>query len=452
MSDDLDNIVILPDDRIICTNQSFNFATREATNEIIIFTKTLITDLPGRILLTLAAFALDNRLKNAVIQFNRTNSEYRIQVVDYLDFRTDDDWFYGLTMLSLEIISGKIPDILVVQNLPFNHYIARGFIEDLYPFIDNDIEIDRNDFVEGVLRTSELDGKLYQIFPSFFINTILGHPSILGMGNGWNVDEFLAVLEANPQADVPMGEWLTKESFLMSTTLQSIDEYVDWVSGTVNFDSGAFAELLELADTFPAFIDWGDGLSYDMSEENIATGRQIMASALLSSFDSVKNYRNLFGGEIVYKGLPTENRNGNTMSVPLGIAMTTTCKDKDGAWEFMRTLLTKEWQLSNIFDFPVNKAAFNIKAENAMIVEETPDWWFSEWGVFPGLFPLTQNEFEQVIELVNSLSGIVYLDDALMDIVREGANDFFNGRYSTAQEAARVIQSRAAILVAEQMG
>jgi len=44
------------------------------------------------------------------------------------------------------------------------------------------------------------------------------------------------------------------------------------------------------------------------------------------------------------------------------------------------------------------------------------------------------------------------LNADLMNIIMEGASDYFNGRYSTAQEAARVIQSRAAILIAEQLG
>jgi len=458
MTDDLDNILVLQDDRIICTNQTIDFATWEATYELIILTKKLHKDVPERTVLTLAAFALDWRLKNAVIQFNRTNPVYRIQVIDYLDQRTDEDWFAGLTMLSLEIISGKVPDMFAVSSLPFSQYLARGLIEDLYPFIDNDPVFNRSDFIKGALKASEHDGKLYQIFPDFSINTIIGHPSVVGPDMGWTVDEFLAVLEANPQADIPMGEWLTKEFFLMSTVLQSINEYVNWSSGTVTFDSGAFAGILELADTFPAEIDWGTGHHLDMPspdipiEELIATGRQILAGSYLGDFSSVKNYRDMFGGEITFKGLPTENKNGNTMSVSLGLAMTTECNDKTGAWEFLRVILTREWQLSNIFDFPVNKEAFYIKAEKAMVIEETPDWWSSEWGVFPGLFPLTQKELDQTIALINSLSGIVYLNDDLMNIIREVASDFFNGRYSTAQEAARIIQSRAAILVAEQMG
>jgi len=454
MTEGLDNITVLPDGRIICTNSSVDFVNWETTYELIILTKTPSSEIPERTVLTLAAFALDHRLNSAVVRFNRANPSYRIQVIDYLDFRTDEDWFAGMTMFSVEIMSGKLPDMIVAEHLPFMQMVTRGFIEDLNPYIDGDREFKRSDFVESALKTSELDGKLFRIFPGFYVNTITGHPSVTGPGTGWDMDGFMAVLDANPQADVPLGAWLVKESFLVSSVLLNIDEFVDWTAGTVNFDNGSFAGLLEIADTFPFEIDWGEfgTVTSPMTEDLIAEGRQIMINYPVFDFNAFLNYRRIFGGEIVFKGMPTGTGSGNTMTVMLELAMTTECKDKAGAWEFMRTLLTKEWQLSNITEFPVNKAAFDEKAEAAMTALETPAWWSPDMGIFPGLFPLTHTELGQINRLIDSMSGVAYLDDGLMTIIMEDASDFFNGRHATARETARVIQSRAQIFIAEQLG
>jgi hypothetical protein len=58
-------------------------------------------------------------------------------------------------------------------------------------------------------------------------------------------------------------------------------------------------------------------------------------------------------------------------------------------------------------------------------------------------------EVNQVLALIDSASGIASRDEALMNIVMEGAADYFSGR-SSAQDAARVIQNRVSIYVAEQ--
>ena len=62
---------------------------------------------------------------------------------------------------------------------------------------------------------------------------------------------------------------------------------------------------------------------------------------------------------------------------------------------------------------------------------------------------LTGEEVDQIMTLLDSISGIISYDEVLMNIITEGAADFFNGRGS-AEDAARVIQSRASIYIAEQ--
>ena len=459
ITDGLDNITVLHDGRVLCTTRTWDMQTWETSFELIILTKTPYSELPERTALTLATFWLDFRLQNSIVQFNRTNPSYRIHVTDYSEFSTDDDWGAGLTRLSAEIISGRIPDMLAVANLPYRQYVARGLLEDLYPFIDSDPEFNRNDFVEEALRASEMDGGLYQVFPSFSINSLVGHPMVIGEGMGWNMDEFKAVLDANPQADMPMGEWLTKASFLEMTLRLGMDEYVDWINGTAHFDSGDFAQLLEFANTFPENFDFYDGgfsrriyVSDAMTEgppDLIATGRQIMSMAeRISDFSSIQMYINMFGGDIVFKGFPTESRNGNTLTIDNGLAITTRSSNKEGAWEFMRTILTKDWQLSNTWEFPTNKAAFNEKVEQAMAVEE--DSGGMGWdGFFMYNRPLTQAELDQTMRLIDTVSGVASWDVALMNIIMENANDYFNGLRS-AQDAARIIQSQASIYVAEQ--
>jgi hypothetical protein len=60
--------------------------------------------------LTLACMGLDWNLRSQIVKFNRTSDQYRIEVQDYSEYNTGDDYTAGLTKLGTEILSGKVPD------------------------------------------------------------------------------------------------------------------------------------------------------------------------------------------------------------------------------------------------------------------------------------------------------------------------------------------------------
>jgi ABC-type glycerol-3-phosphate transport system substrate-binding protein len=444
--DGLDNITFLSDGRILVTSQHWN--SEGATHEIIFLTKTPYSELPERITLTLATFHLDWDIRSAVVQFNRTSDTHRIMVTDYAAFNSSDDWQAGLTRLSAEIIAGNVPDILDVSNLPFNQYVAKDLLIDLYPLIDSDPDISRGDFMENILRASEIGGGIFKVFPTFSITTMLGNPSVVGSYPGWNMEEFIAVLAANPDADYPLGQGLTKMNLLQALFMFNMDDYVDWNEGTVHFDSNEFTALLEYANTLPDEYDWSN--DYLSEIELISAGRQIIAATAFHYIDDYQMYRAVFGGEIVYKGLPAENRNGYSLNIRTGFSITNKCKDIEGAWGFLRTFLLEDWQTNRSWHgMPLNKNVFDKILSEAMIESEygprTMGW--NDFTVV--LEPLTQADVDKITALVDSVSGFVGQDDVLWNIISESASGFFGGQ-TTVQDAVRVIQNRASIYVSEQ--
>jgi len=453
------NVIILPDGRVLCTNHDWDRFSGMGVMELIILTPVPYDTLPPRTIITLATLGLDWQLRSGIVNFNRTNGTYRIQVNDYSEFNTMDDWNAGLTRLTTELIAGRIPDILDVRGLPFQQYVARGLLLDLYQFIDADPEFGRGDFMETIFRATEINGGLYQIFPNFNINTMIGDPAVLGPGMGWNMNEFRDVLRANPQADAPLGMGTTRSSLMWQFVTMSMDEYVDWAAGQTHFDSEGFISLLEFAATFPEEFEW-DWDNWIDTPELVGTGRQIMMTQWVGSFDALQMPRAIFGGgDVVFKGFPTESRSGHVLSLDSGLAITSRASDPEGAWQFVRTILTEDWQRENVqWGFPINSTVFNERLETAM----EPQYWTDEdgnehrisnwtgWGdIMIELGPVTQEDADMILALIDAVSGTFSQNESLMNIINEGAEDFFAGR-RTAQDAARIIQSRASIFIAEQ--
>ena len=450
MSPGSNDVAMLSDGRIL-TSAEQRGAQGDLAFEIVLLSRTPSSDIPEREIITLATMWMSPELQSAVVGFNRTSTTHRISVTDYAQFNTEEDWTAGLTRLTTEIISGRVPDILDVQQLPIRQYASRGLLVDLNELIASDPELSRDLFVEGVFEAAEMDGRLYQVFPSFTIRTLAGHPSVLGPEPGWNMAEFRAVLQANPNADRPMGSWLTRNSFLQSVIIFNMDQYVDWVAGEAFFDTGEFAELLEFAALFPAENDMTEDMMFMESEsELIAQGRQIVLEMSISDLRWMNFQFAQFGGELVFKGFPTEHRNGHSIMPTSGLSITTSASDVAGAWSFVRTFLTEEFQ-NGVWGLPTHRAAFDRNAQEALEAEGgggTISWGLGRMETFE-LTDITQAQIDQVVELIRLAPGIFGWDEVLNNIITEGADDFFSGRGS-AQDAARIIQSRVTTYIHEQ--
>jgi hypothetical protein len=442
---DADNIVLLPDGRIVLltTQRDWN----PQTHEIIIFTPVKRetdspnTSLSERTILTIGTLRLTSELQHAVAHFNNTSTAYFMQIIDYSTHVPSGDIAAALTRMSTEFIAGRFPDVLYLFELPFQQYVRRDILEDLYPFLDADPVLSRESLISNVLSAIETDGGLYRVISSFGISTILGNPSILGSFPGWNMDDLKATLEAHPQADTPLGPRIDNMMFLSWVFYHNMDEYIDWESGTAHFDNNDFIALLEFANTLPAEGDWD--MSYTEHMELIAAGRQIMEALSFGDFEYYKYIHDRFGGDIIFKGWPSANRDGNKFVITGGFAVTAGASDINGAWDFVRTILTEEFQREPIhWSFPINKAVFEEQLGEAMTT--------SAQNPRPEDV-LSQKAADQLLNAIDSITRITGhgAGDVVWNLVSESAMDFFNGQI-TAQEAARIIQSRVSIYVAEQ--
>ena len=138
---------------------------------------------------------------------------------------------------------------------------------------------------------------------------------------------------------------------------------------------------------------------------------------------------------------------GNSLITNTGLAILSTSKHQQGAWEFLRLLLMEEWQKNNAnTGFPTNKNVFNERLTSAI---DRPKWSHIPYGdIVIELRPLTEEQASELITVINTATGIISHLDPLQNIIFESLGAFYQGQI-TAQDAARIIQNRASNFVAE---
>ncbi len=474
---DLSFFTFLEDGRVAAMTRRWGENGMEA--ELVLLTERDRSVLEDRTILTYATMYLSYEMRERIIDFNKSQTACRIEIRDYSEFNTQDDYDAGLTKLNTEIIAGRVPDILDTSGLPIHQYGGKGLLEDLWPYIEGDEELGGRDGVmQEVLQAAEQDGKLYRLFNSFTIRTAVGASGVVGNDLGWTLSDLSAALEKMPEECSIFNQGDTKESMLSSIMAMQLENFVDFRSGECSFDSEEFIALLEFCNSFPLTFDWNsiDWDEYEEDMERIAAGRQLLSPETLYDFQYIQIQQHIFGGDITYVGYPREDGGvGSSFVVQEGLAMSTACKDKEAAWAFMREMLLpqsksdQEYFYFNGWGFPVNKQDFDRMAEQYMtpyyILDENGEPMLDEngnpiemsqgaigWGdgSMLELYATTQEQYDQIMELYRSIDTVYTYDDAIYSIVHSVALRYFNDDL-TVYEAVDQIQSRVKIYVNENL-
>ncbi len=475
--DELMFFTFLEDGRIVAMTRSWGMNGNDMTMELAILTETDASVLKDKVTLTYATQYLGYEERSKIIDFNKSSDKYRIEIKDYSEFNTAEDYKAGLTKLNTEIAAGNVPDILNVSGLPIQQYGAKGLLEDLWPYIDNDPDLGRDAIMENVFKAAEQDGKLYQVFSTFSIQTVVGATKVVGDRMSWTLDDLQAALATMPEGCTIFGEGDTKAGMLSNVLAQNMDAFVDWSTGQCSFDSEDFISLLEFCNSFPLEYDWNnvDWEEYEDDNTRVMNGKQMLLNAYLYDLgDSLQMYEVVFNGDYSFIGFPQEDGSvGSSFSLGNGIAMSSTCKDKEGAWSFMREYLMPQY--ANVdeeymiggYNLSTNKADFEKMVEMAMKKEyqldengnqvldengqpiEVPKYTYGFNDLTVDVYATTQEQYDQFMALYNAIDSISTYDENIYNIVNEVAGGYFNGD-KTVQDTAKQIQDRVTLYVNEQ--
>ncbi len=478
---------MLSDGRVVGMTQDWSSDT--TTYQLIVLHRIDASEVKEKTILTLACMGLDWSLRSKIVEYNKSNDQYRIQVVDYSEYATDDDYNAGITKLTTEIISGSVPDLFLTSSLPIDKYAAKGVVADLYTFMDGGSGLSRDYFVPQVLKAIEKDGKLYELPTKFSVETAYALSSIVDQYDTWNV---AAVQDAMTQlqegATVFSTGW-TKSTALNNCLTRNLAAFVDWTTGKCTFDSEAFQQLLAFCNSFPDDSSSDDGIAYSSEAATVDTmddpvwesdatrilsGKQLMATTSFYSFEDYIYNIYPVKDKVTFVGYPSESGEpGNSFYIQCPMAISSVTKYPDAAWDFVSTMIRQTNEdAESMYAFPISQEAFDKKMTSVMTEQyqldengEQVDW--DEDGepdkmcigtyevvengesTWQQVYALTQEDVDQILSVINSATGIVDYDDEILSIVSDEVSAYFAGD-KDVQTTANMIQSRVNLYVQEQ--
>ena len=474
---DGDSVCVLADGRVLTVSGEAS----EGKQELILLSPADPSASGEKKVLHMAVLNLYPFTSEMVSRFDRSQSEYRIEVTDYAQYNdyttgNPEDWNAGLTRLQTELIAGNVPDILDISLLPANRLGAKGILVDLLPYIQADPELGLDRLNTHVLEAFEENGKLYQSVSNYYVLTTAGLSDVVGEQMGWTMEDLSAALRSL-QADHPAATvfdlYTTRDDALTFLMYLELGEYVDWNTGACSFDTEGFSQLLSFVKGFPTSYDWNADLTdaADLDQDTrLLMGLQLMKQCSFTCFEDVQTHTiGLRGAPCTFVGYPTEYGVGS-MFAQMGnaFAISSDCADKDAAWQFVRQFFLPEYQETfKGFAFPTNLSVYEEMKQEAMTTQyqRNPDGSYTldadgkrleadrgsveVNGVKVKLQAATREEVEAVEEIVAATTHTLSTDDSIKEIIESGAAGFFADQRSL-EEAVKQIQSRANIYVNEQ--
>lgn len=468
---DINNMrTVLPidDEHFVGIYTVYDSETYRSSTKGGMFTKVAPEDIPDKQVMVLGGNYIPSDLRKRVVEYNKSSDTHRIVLKDYNTYNTYDDYKAAYTQMNSDIISGNMPDILIVDSygMSIENYVSKGLLANIDELIAKDPELSKTEFLDNVFEAARVNGKLYEILPSFYVMTYVGKTSLVGDRTQWTMEEAKQVLSTMPEGAQLFGD-MTRGGFFSQVMQMCGNDFIDVSTGKCNFDSQEFISLMEYAKELPensegdmayatedSYEDWWANYQSQYREN-----RTLLSNCYMSSLqDMVYTINGSFGEDVSYVGFPNSSGQGSVVSYYNSYVLAAGSANLDAAWEFMRYYLTEEYQSSDDFrwQLPVSKAQFDKRAESATKKptydnngkEEEYDYtyWINDESIV--IDPLNSQQLEKLKSFVSTVTKRAYYNEDVQNIINEEMDAFYKGQKS-AKDVAGIIQSRAQIFVNE---
>jgi len=387
-------------------------------------------------------------LENAVRLFEEKHKDIHIEIKEYKASEGTGQSGQAMEAADLEkyvqsvttqVISGKASDLILMNNLPQDKFVANKLLVNLNDLMAKDSSFDRNALYANILKASQDGGGLYVMPLSFSLETVQGNTELLKKANisvdknkPWSWSQYKDIAKKMKQQGESEGYY----NLIMSPLLYDYIEenYTELVGqGKPNFDTDLFRNMMK---EIKSIYDEGllsEGFTSDPGKavfQMVGIFSPMAALTMPSDFE----YYQKPSASGKKEGIPFKSMDS------LGINSKSVVQPE--AWEFIKFLLSDEMQASpDLFGLPMNKGSVDKKLNEVLKQMENGTL---ELPIPKDMLPdseTTKKRITEVQKLISVADARRSSDMKVLTIAMEEFESFKNGQKS-AEEVSKLIQNR----------
>lgn len=336
--------------------------------------------------LELAVIVEDSAINNAVSKFN-SSSDIKIKVVKY-----------GFEDLKNRLLDSNQPDMVYFSGLAISPLELPNYFEDITPFIKKDSDFSHESFVTKAFFKEKSS---YALPIDFSINSWYCE-DVAGKSGSLSAEEIKSLPDFEKFFNSQMWD---RDNFLIWITRFFSSSFINLDKHESDLKNSGFLDLIDEIKL--------SSLQNDDIEKGYLSFIQIEKD--LSMLERVSNETK---GKYEFCGIPNNGKCGTAVSIEDQIGMTQNCKNKDVAWNFMRSLLNAE-----------NQSA----VKHLPVVQESFDALLSEYSK-SNVNSFSEKDFVKLQNLLGEITVCEWSDVEISSIIINNARYFFDEKFS-ADEA-----------------
>ncbi len=397
--------------------------------------------------LTLAVLPRSNQgLERAVVEYNRSNDEYRIElkVYDAVNENGGIDAETTMQQFNNDLAAGKIPDAVMLEPwIDPDIYEAQGLFCDLYEVMA-DAGYDSSNLLEcqteSFTRKSKRTGKDYLPYLALGANvsTLVSDRKVFE--GRLTLERLLDLVDEGNRPANPFSDYIMVNKMLSC----DLEEFIG-SDGTMSFDSGLFLRFIET--------------TRNADYMKILEEEPIFTDVLVNNYWKLIKLKRSYE-DFNFAGYPDADSLGALLT-PLNVfGICEKSEHKTEAFKILETLISDEWNSGRSgTGIPVvTKSAFDKYMESdisryhyitdkSMISSKTPmsDEHIAELKKTYGsgfYYEVTDEIIEEIRSLILSARAVSALDETILSVVWEEVS----ATNHTAKETAAMINDRAEII------
>jgi hypothetical protein len=406
----------------------------------------------GKTVITVAALHMDQDIQSLINDFNKSNELYTVQVNNYY---TADDSFEttSLSNFTSDLLTGKIPDIVIANTQSIDSLRRSEYLADMYPLMESCNGVKKEDFLPNVLESLETDGELNALFNIFRLDTAAVKASRYGSEyTDWTYSQAIEAYNNLPENSDFLFIQMTKFDLWQYMMKNIGRDCIDFENNSCDFSKN-LPEVLEFLLNLPEIEDKrksGGNISGNLINDTALVDETTFFG--INSSITELYYMDFNGEDITYTGFPSVNGSGAYAQIDTLYAIMDASPNKEGAWEFLSTLFSDTALKEISLDFrgiPVTESAihdlaYETKSYIGGSIRETFQSIYNEGEEFT----MTDEAIGNLIDYIKEVKFYPYYDNQIDSIIKEEYQSVLEGEKSI-EECVDILNSRINIFLSE---